>query len=91
MKPEAIDATAKGCLKDAMEAAKAAGELYLPSRADIARAVSSVLGYEIRIHSLFATKATPSGRAPRYPGFIEYWQKLQEMSAKARSARRSRG
>ena len=80
----AIDAAAKKCLEDALESAAEAGHPYVPSRGDLAMAVSKALNYEIGISSLFGTTERGGERAFRHPELMELWTQVQDEVRKAK-------
>ena len=91
-KSDAIDEVAKNCLMTALAASDDAGEHYIPSRQDIAKAVSKQLGHKIGVQSIFATKEEQGNRVPRYPKFMQLWELTRKRikDAKESRAKRSR-
>lgn len=87
--PTVIDATARRLLATALEAGRESGSAYVPTRSDIAAAVSKELKYHIKVESLFGTKEAAAGRTARYPQFMQLWSQIRSATRDARP-RRSR-
>ena len=82
--PGAIDRAAQGSLTAAIEASAEHGVYHIPTREQLALAVSRELDMHLTVASLFATKAKGGERVPRYPGFLALWRKVQRESKAAR-------
>jgi len=89
-KADAIDEVAKTCLMTALAAGRESGEHYVPTRLDMAKAVSKQLNHKIGVSSLFATKEEQGNRAHRYPKFMEFWRQTQKQIKGARQSRAKR-
>jgi hypothetical protein len=89
---DAIDEIAKGCLATALAAGQETGEHYIPSRSDIAKAVSKQLKIDLQVETLFGTKRHGENRVHRYPKLMDLWQQTRKQSriAKHSKAKRSR-
>lgn len=87
----AIDATAKNFLVLGLTAAAEANENYLPTRTEIAAAVSKALNHKVVVEALFGKKDGPGGaRVYRYPQLVELWHQVKQRSDASRPGQASR-
>lgn len=84
--PDAIDATAKRILMDALQASNDAGKPFVPDRAAIAKTVGKALNISICVETLFGKRSKNGQRVYRYPDFMKLWRATKMASSERRRA-----